>query len=149
MTTVCGADLLEQIIDRESRSLVHYVAEAFPWATSAESAALAEFDQVAASEREQTAALARHLFQRHRRTVKPGPFPQAFTTINFVSLEYLLPRLVTAEQAAIAQLENDLTQLADAADRAAAAQLLATKQQNLKRLESLASAHPLTHSTVH
>ena len=60
--------------------------------------------------------------------------------MNFVSLDYLLPRLAADGRRAIAALERDRAALADAEAKAAGPQFLDLKRRHLKTLEALATA---------
>jgi hypothetical protein len=64
----------------------------------------------------------------------------AFTTLNFVSLDYLLPRLAEDGRRAVAALERDRAALTDADARAELDRLLDQKRRHLKTLEALATA---------
>jgi hypothetical protein len=66
-----------------------------------------------------------------------GSFPVGFTTINFLALDYLLPRLSAFEKTSIAELEGDLAALQDPLARPPVEKLLAVKKRNLEMLEAL------------
>lgn len=134
--------LLQTIVRREGRSLVEYVAEAFPWTTASEQQDLARFQQSVAEHREALAGLSRFMLKRHLAPPHLGPYPMGFTTINFVSFDHLLPRLAAAEREGIVQLEKDQADLDDAEARAAVEKLLDLKRQHLKTLQEMTAAHP-------
>src|SRR4051794_12372552 len=82
--------ILQDIVQREGRSLSQYVRDAFPWTTSEEHSALVQVRQLVDEEGRAAAELARFL-QRQRRTMPPlGSYPMNFTDINYISLEHLL-----------------------------------------------------------
>ena len=64
-----------------------------------------------------------------------------YTTLNFVSLDHLLPQLVASHRRAIADLGRDLMSLEEPQVRAMVEVLLAQKQQHLQSLEKLAGAN--------
>ena len=129
--------LLQQAFRRESLSMLRYVGEAFPWTAAAGDSALRRLREIEAEDREATADLGRFLFRRRIPPSYTGSFPSAFTTINFISLEYLLPRLVESQRKALADLERDLAAATDVDARAELEKLLAVKRFHLSELEGL------------
>ena len=133
---------LQEILRRESRSFLQYVRDSFPWTSPGEDGALAQLQTLIEEERTANAAFARFLI-RHRVLVPHlGPYPVAFTTLNFVALDHLLPLLVDAERRSILELENDLLAFTDSECRLEILKLLDMKRQHLKALEALVAAHP-------
>jgi hypothetical protein len=68
----------------------------------------------------------------------------AFTSLGFVSLDYLLPRLVEYQRRAIATLERDVATLKDAEARGVVQRILDLKRDHLKQLETLVAPVPQT-----
>jgi hypothetical protein len=136
------AALLQAIIRREGRSLLQYVSEAFPWITAKERDALARLQEITAQERDGVTRLAEFLIRCRIPPPYLGAYPMDFTTINYVSLDHLLPLLVTHQRRDIADLERDLNQITDAEARTEVQAILDAKRQHLQSLESLAAAHP-------
>lgn len=132
--------LLQDILRRESRSVLTYVAEAYPWTTSTEEKALTDLQQIIAAEREATTRLGRFLVRQRIPLPFLPSYPAHFTTINFLALDFLLPRLIEHERQSIADLERDLAAMKDPAARAEVEKLLALKRRHLPELEELASA---------
>jgi hypothetical protein len=132
-------DLLQEIVGRESHSLLMYIADAFPWTTSKGAETLTRLHQLSKAEAEAIRALGRFL-ARHRIAPPPmGAFPASFTTLNFVALDHLLPRLLDAQRSSIAALEKDLPALTSPEARAEVEKLLAVKQKTRAGLETLAA----------
>lgn len=129
--------VLQQAFRRESLSMLRYVGEAFPWTTLAGGGALRRLGEIVAEDREATAGLGRFLFRRHIAPSFTGSFPSAFTTINFLSLDYLLPRLAASQRKALADLERDLAAVTDAEAKTELEKLLAVKRLHLSELEAL------------
>lgn len=129
---------LEAIIRREGRSLLQYVSDSFPWVREGTDEALNRLQQVIREERDAVTALSRFLIRRRHTPPYLGPYPMAFTTINFVSLDYLLPHLVEQQRRAIAELEKDRQALADAEAKAEVDKVLQMKRQHLEALQALA-----------
>jgi hypothetical protein len=134
--------LLQDILRRESRSVLMYVAEAYPWTTSMQTKALTDLQQLIAAEREAVACLGRFLVRQRIPLPYLPSYPAHFTTINFVALDFLLPRLIEHERRSIAALERDLASLKDPAARTEVEKLLALKRRHLPQLEELASVQP-------
>jgi hypothetical protein len=131
--------VLQDLLRRESRSVLIYVAEAYPWTTWAEEKTLADLQRLIAAEREAVACLGRFLVRCRIPLPYLPPYPAHFTTINFLALDYLLPRLIEQERRSIADLERDLAAIKDPAAHAEVEKLLALKRRHLPRLEELAS----------
>jgi hypothetical protein len=129
--------ILQDIVRRESRSLLLYTADAFPWTTSDGEPRLAALRQAIREVADAVTALGRFLLKSRVTPPPAGAYPASFTSLNFVALSYLVPRLIEAERRSTAALEADLRQIKDAAGREHAAALLAHKQHALKALGSL------------
>jgi hypothetical protein len=132
--------LLQDLLRRESRSVLIYVAEAYPWTASTRSKALTTLQQLIAAEREAVAHLGRFLVRQRIPLPFLPSYPAHFTTINFLALDFVLPRLIEQERHSIAELERDLASVKDPAARAEVERLLALKRQHVPQLEELASA---------
>ena len=61
--------------------------------------------------------------------------------MNFLSLEYLLPRLVESQCQAVADLDSDIAAVTDADAKGELEKLLAVKRLHLSELESLKVPH--------
>jgi hypothetical protein len=134
------AALLETVIRREGRSLLQYVSEAYPWAKTAGDTTPDKVRDLARQQRDAVGALTKFLSRRRHTVPYLGPFPMAFTTMNFVSLDYVLPRLADDGRRALAALERDRAALADAEARAELDKLIEQKRRHLKTLEALAES---------
>jgi hypothetical protein len=136
--------LLQQLFRRESRSLLEYLTESFPWTPADKHAAVERLHQLSSQQRESTVKLAQFLQRHHIPLPYLGAFPMDFTTINFIGLDYAVPLLVKDEQEAIGELETDLGRLADAEARALVQEILGEKRHLLKELETLGTSLPAT-----
>lgn len=130
--------LLCAIIRRESRSLLQYVRESFPWTTSEERTTLAQLDKLIDEECRVLAALTRFLVRQHFTPPYLGSFPSSFTTVNYLSLDHLLPILVGRQRQAVEKLEGNLACLTDADARREVQNVLNMKRKHLDELEKLA-----------
>jgi rubrerythrin len=142
MTSAVTTLILQDILRRESRSLLEYTVEAFPWTPAQEHSAAEQLAKLTAEECQALNGLAALLARRRVPLPYIGPFPEPFTALNFSSLDHLLPRLVEEEHKNIAVLERELARLIDPEAAAAVRKLLELKQRHLKTLESLATGHP-------
>jgi hypothetical protein len=137
--------VLKDVLRRESRSFLQYVADSFPWTTSNEDDALGKLQKLIEEEREATAGLGRFLYRQRQTLPYLGAYPTHFTTLNYVALDYLLPKLAEEEREEIAGLERDLNELIDPEARAEIDKLLSIKRRHLQTIETLA-AHATTPS---
>ncbi len=136
--------VLQDLFRRENRSLLQYLNESFPWTAPEHQDAIRRMRQLAAEEQESIGRVARFLQRRRIPLPYLGSFPEEFTNINFIGLDYGLGRLVTAERDAIAVLEGEIARLTDPDARALVADILRQKQGHLKELEALAGSQPAT-----
>ncbi len=134
--------LLQTIFRRENRSLLQYLAESFPWTPPDLQGAVAQMQKLAAEEREGAARLADFLHRHHVALPYLGAFPEPFTALGFIALDYAVPRLVRAEQDAVAELQRDLLVIKDAEARTLIQELIAEKERHVKDLENLAAELP-------
>jgi hypothetical protein len=134
--------LLQEILRRESRSVLMYVAEAYPWTSTVETKTLTDLQQLIAAEREAITQLGRFLVRQRVPLPFLHSFPSHFTTINFLALDFILPRLIENEKHSIADLERDLAAITDPTARKELEKLLTLKRQHLPRMEQLAASHP-------
>jgi hypothetical protein len=132
--------LLQEIVRRESRSLLTYVGEAYPWTSAADSAARSKLTEIQAEEGAALASLGQFLARRRAPVSFLGPYPEGFTTLNFLALEHLLPRLVASHRRAVANLERDLARISDPEAKAQVEKLLAVKRRDLPLLEGLTAS---------
>ncbi|HEX5270059.1 MAG TPA: hypothetical protein VFW33_06220 [Gemmataceae bacterium] len=131
---------LEAAIRREGRSLLQYVSEAFPWTKAVGDATPDKVRDLAREERDALGVLTKYLARQRHAVPYLGAFPMSFTTMNFVSLDYLLPRLTESARQSIAALEKDRAALADADAKAELDRLVELKKNHLKALEGLTTA---------
>ena len=131
--------LLQEVLRREGRSELMYVAEAYPWTAARGHAALGALQALIREEADALTALGRWMTRRRVAPPYLGAFPTGFTTINFLALDYLLPRLRDRQREAVAQLERDAHAVIHPEARAQLDGLLALKRRHLATLESLAA----------
>jgi len=106
-------DLLRSLVRKEGRSLLQYVAESFPWTKPEDHGLVRRVLALAHTEGELLSRLIRLLLKLRIGSPPLGAYPQSFTTINFMSLDYLLPLLREDQRARIADIEMLITQFPD------------------------------------
>ena len=132
--------LLQDLVRKEGRSLLQYVSESFPWTTHEKHKVLPILFDMAKEEQDGAAAVVRFLLKQRARPPYLGAYPMSFTTINYMSLDFLLPYLIDFEKRRLAELEKDRAVLQDEAQHLVQS-LLEMKQRHLETLSRLASMH--------
>ncbi len=141
MISAPDAALLESAIRREGRSLLQYISEAFPLGKSSADPTPQKLRDLAQEERDALATLTRFLAKQRHTVPYLGAFPMSFTTMNFVTIEYIVPRLAADGRRAIAALERDRAALTDAEARELVARFVEMKRRHVKTLEELVPTH--------
>src|SRR5262245_38035251 len=113
MNDATTAELVRELVRRESRSLMQYVREVPVWVGPADRPALQKLRAMATAERELMDAIGRHLQKRREGLATLGPFPPEFTDVNDAALHHLLPKLVREQKEAATDVEAALTKLGD------------------------------------
>jgi hypothetical protein len=134
--------VLQSALRRESLSLLRYASEAYPWTGVEERTAGAKLREVMDEDQEAVGGLVRFLAENKLMPPYLGSYPMAYTSLSFVSLDYLLPALVEAQRRHIAALARDVAAVGDPAARESLQHLLDTKRRHLSVLEGLAAARP-------
>jgi hypothetical protein len=129
--------VLQQTARRLSRSFLQYIDDAVPWTTEDEAPALQLLHRQAAEERDGIARLLTFLQRHHAVPPYLGSFPTSFTTANFVSFDYLRPKLLQHARADVTYLENDLCQIHDSEAREVLKDLLALRIRQAKEVEQV------------
>jgi rubrerythrin len=131
--------VLQEIVRRESRSLLQYIHDSFPWTPNGERAELSRIRQFAEEQRKGAAELSRWLAKRRHNVPYLGSYPSGFTTINYVALHYVVPKLIADEKQGLAQLEQDLASVTDPEARAIVEKIAVSKRAHLQALEAFAA----------
>ena len=139
--------LLQEIVSRQGRSLLQYVGDSFPWTAAGKEGALASLHQIVAEDQEATRALTRFMQRAKVEIPHRGSYPSWFTTINFISLNHLLPMLIHDQRETIADLEAALPQIVSPEAQDQVRRLLDLKRKHLRALESPADSPALATST--
>jgi hypothetical protein len=139
MSNPAWTTVLQDIVRRERQSLLQYVPEAYPWAKPGDEAALAKLLKMVEAEQGAAARLAKWLERRHMPVPPTNSFPFSFTTLNFVSVDFLIPRLVEEQRQNIAALEKDKQRIGDADVRQQVQAFIDLKSRHLQTLEEFAT----------
>jgi len=135
-------EVMQGILRRESRSLLQYAGEAFPWTTSAQKETLASLQKLIEEERAAAEHLAGWLAKKRMSPTYLGPYPSNFTNVNYVTLAFFLPLLVEYQKQGVADLERDLPKITDADSAAMVRRILETKRRHLQVLQELVGGKP-------
>jgi rubrerythrin len=136
--------LLQDIIHRESRSLLQYVSDSYPWITPEERIALATIQEIIEEERQGAGDLIRLLQRRKLPPSYLGSYPTSFTNFSFVSLDHMLPLLGANERQGIDQLQQDIQSVSDAEARELLQKTLDKKRRHLEVLQSMTPARSVS-----
>jgi hypothetical protein len=129
--------VLPNLVRRESRSLLQYIRESYPWSQTKDAQTRAKVIAAAESEGEMLSQLGRLLQKRHIPMPGLGAYPTSFTSMNYVSLSFLIPRLIAAQRQSLADLENDARQVQDEPFRELLRAFHELKRRHLAELETL------------
>jgi hypothetical protein len=135
------AKVLQEHFRRTGRSLLQYVGDAMPWTDDGDSATLDRLQQLVHEEAAALAAFGRYLRRQRIPVASLGSFPEAFTSLNFIALDRLLPLLVEHHGYDVNDLKAALEQVTDPEARQQMQQLLAVKQRHLEALSELNKMH--------
>ncbi|MSR58733.1 MAG: hypothetical protein EXS05_13950 [Planctomycetaceae bacterium] len=131
-------DLLIQVY----RSLLQYTVECWPWSDPDAEAEQEVISQMAAEQREVVANIAA-LLDHRQQTVDFGTYPD-WSELHFVSLDYLLGKLIDDEEQLNAAIERAQPGLKpDPQGSALAFDLLYGEQKHLARLRELSTKRKL------
>jgi hypothetical protein len=121
-------------------SLLQYVSESSPWSLGADHAALDKVRALAAEDRAEITRFTRWLQKKHERVPSLYSYPSHFTTMNFVSLDYLLPKLLAENTHQIVEIERLLNEMDDEEVRTLTAGYLDMKKRHLETLRELTTS---------
>ncbi len=136
--------VLQEVFRRESRSLLNYASESYPWTSLERRATLDKLRQVIADERRATGELVRFLARRGAPLPYVGSYPTSFTSVNDIALDHLAGMLVSGQRQAITALERDVAAVTDPDAKALLERILTTKRTHLATLETLATPDAAT-----
>jgi hypothetical protein len=130
-------ETLGQLAALGTSSLLQYIAQSGTWASPASKDALAAVVALADEERDATSRFVRFLQKKRFRLPPLGVYPSQFTTMNFVTVDYLTPLLIKEHVKEIAAIERLLAQIDDEEIRGMTQSYLEMKRRHLQVLEAL------------
>src|SRR5262245_41497894 len=102
------SEFLQVLLRKETRSLLQYASESFPWAPAKHEKELKALRHMAKTELEGLALLAK-VMSRHKIGIPfAGAYPQSFTTMNFIDWSFFLPLLIADQKERIEDLQEGL-----------------------------------------
>jgi len=117
---------------------LHYVAENSPWTPYADEESVKKLQTIVARQNAQIQRLADFIANRQG-YLPGGSYPVEFTDLQYLSLAYLLKKLIPDQQHVLETLEADRAQIVtDAAARDMLTQLEVGVAENLQSLKELA-----------
>lgn len=131
---------LNQLLIELNRSLLQYMADAWPWTGESEKTERDKIDVLVKRQREQISRLTELLAYRGW-SIEFGSYPTEYTDLHYVALDYLLSQLIENEQGLISEIEQ--TRTACAVDLKAASlidEILAEQRDIVTQLEEIAKS---------
>lgn len=137
MTQLKSNSLLNDLLIELHRSLIQYVAEAWPWSTDRADDLKAAALNVAEHQREDVGQLA-HLLRERGHYIDFGMYPHEYTSLHYVALEYLFAQ-IKAHQADLVQwIESLLPDLQDDPEaEQLVQQIVSTQRAALQKLSAV------------
>lgn len=131
--------LLNDVLQAVHRSLLQYVREASPYASQQDEQLQQAIAQLADQQAERVDLLASELQQREW-SIDFGQYPIAFTSLQYLSVKYLLQRLLDNQQRVVALCETAARELADDPEDGSLTQQIAEGERHtLSELQALSS----------
>lgn len=151
-------ELLRSLVRKEGRSLLQYVAESFPWSKPEDHGLVRRVLAIAHVEGHYLVRLIRLLLKLKIGSPPLGAYPQSFTTINFMALDFLMPLLIADQKSRIAEIELLMTQFPEGEVRSLLGEFVAEKRKHLEFMRHFrhhaepaahAAADPAHHAAAH
>lgn len=131
---------LQTLIRQEGRSMMQYLGESYPWTTPENEGLLTNLRRMIDEENQMTEEIAKFLLRHRGRPPFLGAYPMSFTNINFISLDHLLPRLVSFQKGRLAELDVQVNKLLHEESREQVRKLVEMKKRHLSQLEELTAS---------
>lgn len=136
------SDILNRLLVRIYRGLLQYSVECWPWTDADESAEKRAVERMAAAQQAEVGRIVDLLNERGV-AIDFGSYPDN-SELHYVSLDYLVAKLVEDEAEIVAELEASRGQFAhDPEGARLAGELLAAEKGHLSQLGDLANSHPV------
>jgi hypothetical protein len=129
-------DTLNRLLAIEHRSLPMYLADADPWVAREHEPLLRALQNTVADQRAYSQRIAELILDRGG-LLEPGEYPMEFTDLHFLSLDYLMGRLLESQRQAVAEIEQCVRRLqADPQALALAQEVLGSQRAHLEMFEA-------------
>ncbi|MCA9079635.1 MAG: hypothetical protein KDA58_03710 [Planctomycetaceae bacterium] len=128
MAVIAINELLNDLLIAIHRSLVLFADEVSPWASESAQAFQSEVTSLAQRQRVDVGRIAALLNQRGE-AIDFSYFPHEFTSLHFVSLDYLAERLIAGQRELVSQLEAAVDGLSDDPQAQEVLRTVATSQR--------------------
>src|SRR5580704_8310412 len=140
------SDLLNRLLVRIYRGVLQYAVECWPWSAAADANGVESPEQRAiekmAARQQQLIARLVELLSKRRAAVDFGVYPDN-SELHYVSLDYLIGKLIADEERLVAELEAAQKGLqSDPEAVRLVADLLAAENEHLAQLRDLAAKAP-------
>ncbi len=136
MMLTAAEPILGDVLIALHRSLLQYMREAWPW-TDDHSASIREAIQKEADSQEETVAGLADLLRERDHAVNFSTYPD-FSNLNYLSLDFLLKRVVKNQEQVVAACRSAAISLADHPEDADLVREIETsEQERLAHLKSL------------
>lgn len=106
-----SSDRLNDLLIKIGRSLLQYVRESWPWTSAGNSEARRTLERVAEAQIQDVAALVECLTARDH-VIDFGTYPTEYTSLHYVSLDYLLSHVIADQEQVVHLCETVLTEQA-------------------------------------
>jgi hypothetical protein len=132
--------VLQGVFRRETRSVLQYVGNAFPWTNTDRTTELDQLQEIIHEERDALARLGQFLYRNHVVPLVGTSYPVSLTTLNFVGLDLILKKLIAFQEQSLAVVETDLAAIKDAEVRRQLESFRDLKARHLEALRALQGA---------
>jgi hypothetical protein len=129
------AALIQRLIAMGRHSLLQYVADSCPWTNDQTRVEFAHVLTLADEERGAIGRLIRFLQKKHVRPLLLGSYPAHFTLMNFVTVDFLVPKLIEENEKQVADIEKCHAAAHHEEVRTAIEQYLDVKRRHLQTLK--------------
>jgi hypothetical protein len=124
------------------RSLLQYTSEAWPWASSQDEQMREAIEQMAAQQRDVAVALAELLADRGH-AIELGAYPTEYTSLHYVSIDFLLCQLIANQRSVLAQCEAvERAAAEDDEARALLQDVVISERRHLEELQAIENRPP-------
>lgn len=139
MNSVDTNAVLNRLRVIHNRSLPTYLSSAVPWSRAGGEAASETLAQIAEDHKTMVDRLGQLILENGGVT-EPGSFPLEFTSLHYLSLDFLMGKLIETQQELIREIEDCVQQLhLSPSSQAVAQEALGEAKGHLESLKELAA----------